>query len=532
MPQYLEKESSETVPTRTDCDLHPREEVNSEKRRAFGDGPARARARDSYFADRRAPDGALRVCRGTSCRVTSSGAESDSAASETGIYCAGYCDRSPVVLRADGSALERGSGALLAPRPEVRSLSRRPIVSERIALGDHDDFARARAAGVWESLERALHREPAMVLRALEASGERGRGGAGFPTGAKWRHAASARGAEKYVIANGDEGDPGAFVDRVLLESDPHTVLEGMALCGFAVGARHGIVYVRSEYPRAAERIERAIVDARGAGLLGPSVVGSDFGFEVRVVRGEGSYVCGEETALIAALEGRRGEVRVRPPYPTSQGLFGMPTVVNNVETLVNVPWIVRHGPAAYRELGTRASSGTKAICLNAGFARPGIVEIEFGLSLRELIEDTAGGARPGETLAAVAIGGPMGSILLPDEWDVPICYESFEARGIDLGHGGLVALPDGTDFRALARDWLAFMADESCGKCVPCRVGSQRAFALSGEDSSAADAELVSLLDVVSATSLCAFGRNIPAPVRKILTRLDPGFARGEPRR
>jgi len=513
--------------------LHRHEPVDSADRRGLGDGKVRARARDSFFADRHAPAGVPRVCHGTSCLLMGGRKERDAAGADRAIYCAGYCDRSPVVLRPDGSVTKPGSVAPLAPFPEIRTLSRRAIVSERITHGDHHELARARAAGVWEALETAVRGEPATLLRALEASGERGRGGAGFPTGAKWRHAASAPGPEKYVIANGDEGDPGSFIDRVLLESDPHAVLEGLALCAFAIGARHGIVYVRSEYPRAAERVERAIIEARAAGLLGASVAGSDFALEVRVVRGEGSYVCGEETALIAALEGRRGEVRVRPPYPTSQGLFGAPTVVNNAETLVNAPWIVRHGPAAYRALGTKASRGTKAICLNAGFARPGIIEVEFGVSLRELIEGEAGGhgARAGDSLAAVALGGPMGSILLPDEWDVPVCYEALGARQIDLGHGGLVALPVGTDFRALALDWLAFMADESCGKCVPCRVGSRSAHALAGARTRDSDAALLPLLDLVSAASLCAFGQSIPGPVRTILTRLDPSFARDEAR-
>ena len=487
----------------------------------------RARAVDSFFADRHHPLGAARVCRGTSCLLNGPAA-GPVAPGERAIHCAGYCDRSPVVLRPDGTVVQRGSDAALPTLPAIRSLAPRPIVTERLVGGEHQTLARARAAGVWSALEEAVRGQPGTTLRVLEASGERGRGGAGFPTGAKWRHAAQARGAEKYAIANGDEGDPGSFIDRVLLESDPHAVLEGLALCAWAIGARHGIVYIRSEYPLAAQRVERAIAEARAAGLLGSSVCGSAFAFHVRVARGEGSYVCGEETALIAALEGRRGEVRVRPPYPTEHGLFGRPTVVNNVETLVNAAWIARHGPEAYRALGTEASRGTKAICLDAGFARPGIVEVEFGTSLRELIEREAGGARAGDRLAAVALGGPMGSILMPAEWDVPVCYGALGERGIDLGHGGLVALPAHTDFRKLARDWLGFMADESCGKCVPCRVGSREAHRLVAADTREADAAILPLLDAISAASLCAFGQSIPAPVRTILTRLDPGFAPG----
>jgi NADH:ubiquinone oxidoreductase subunit F (NADH-binding) len=491
-------------------------------------GVAQARARDSFFADRSSESGLARICQGTSCLIRS-GVES-AVTSDGGrtVQCAGYCDRSPVVLRPDGSVVQSGGDNPLTPLPAIRSLSRRAIVTERIAHGAHHALGVARAAGVWRALEIAVRGEPETVLRLLEASGERGRGGAGFPTGAKWRVAAESRASEKVVIANGDEGDPGSYVDRVLLESDPHAVLEGLALCAFAIGARHGVVYVRSEYPRAALSVERAIDDAHEAGLLGAAVAGSGFAFDVRVARGEGAYVCGEETALIAALEGRRGEVRVRPPYPTTDGLFGAPTVVNNVETLVNVPWLARNGLAAFRALGTEASRGTKVICLNAGFARPGIVEVEFGFPLRALIEDVAGGACVGGSLAAVALGGPMGSVLLPEEWDAPLCFAELEARGIELGHGGLVALPHGTDFRALASHWLAFMADESCGKCVPCRVGSRRAFELARARSRDADAQLLPLLEVISAASLCAFGQAIPNPVRTLLLRLDPGFARG----
>jgi NADH-quinone oxidoreductase subunit F len=484
------------------------------------------RARDGFFADRHADPQATRVCHGISCRLAG-GARVQSELAREGacrrIYCAGYCDRSPIALRADGAVIrpEPGRSAAahepIAPLPEIRCESPVAIVTERIGRGDFHALADARAAGAWSAFERALRGEPASVLQALEASGERGRGGAGFPTGAKWRAAAQAGGAEKYAIANGDEGDPGSFVDRVLLEADPHAVLEGLALCAFAIGARHGIVYVRGEYPRAAERVERAVAEARAAGLLGRGILGGDFAFDVRVARGEGSYVCGEETALLNALEGRRGEVRPRPPYPTEHGLFGRPTVVNNVETLVNAAWIARHGPAAYRALGTRDSAGTKALCFSAGFARPGIVEVELGASLAACIARAAAGAPP----AAIALGGPMGSVLLPEEWDVALSWEALGARGIELGHGGVVAIPEGADFAALALDWLEFMADESCGKCVPCRVGSREALALAraGER-----ARVHELLEVISAASLCAFGQSIPAPIAKLLRLAEAG--------
>jgi NADH-quinone oxidoreductase subunit F len=487
-------------------------------------GDAQARALDSFFADRHADRSALRVCEGTSCALAGAAelrATLERAGACRRIYCAGHCDQSPVALEPDGRAvaLRRAGGAIarrdLESLPQIRARSRVAIATERIARGDSSALPVARSGGVWLGLERALRAEPGLVLHALEASGERGRGGGAFPTGAKWRAAAQAHGDEKYAIANGDEGDPGSFIDRVLLEADPHAVLEGLALCGFAIGARHGIVYVRSEYPRAAARVERAVTDATSAGLLGRNICGSRFDFEVRVVRGEGSYVCGEETALLEALEGRRGEPRVRPPYPTSHGFQGRPTVVNNVETLVTAAWIARAGPDAHRALGTRASPGTKALSLNAGFERPGIVEVEFGTSLADVIADAAGARPP----LAVALGGPMGSVLLRGEWDVPICWDAMRARGIELGHGGVVAIPEGADLRALALAGLEFMADESCGKCVPCRMGSQRALELARADERERALEL---LDVIAAASLCPFGQNIPGPIAKLLRALD----------
>ena len=487
-------------------------------------GDAQVRALDSFFADRHAEGGALRICEGTSCALAGAGglrAELSREGPCRRIYCAGYCDRSPVALEPDGRpvSLRRTAGRIarrdLESLPEIRSRSRVAIVTERIGRGDFSALPIARSGSAWLGFERAIRGEPESVLRALEASGERGRGGGAFPTGAKWRAAAQASGEEKFAIANGDEGDPGSFIDRVLLEADPHAVLEGLALCAFAIGARHGIVYVRSEYPRAAERVERAVTDATGAGLLGRGIRGSRFDFDVRVVRGEGSYVCGEETALLEALEGRRGEVRLRPPYPTSHGLRGCPTVVNNVETLVTAAWIARAGPDAYQALGTRESPGTKALSLNAGFERPGIVEVEFGASLAEVVGAAAGAKPP----VALALGGPMGSILLRGEWDVPICRETMRARGIELGHGGLVAIPEDADFRALALGWLEFMADESCGKCVPGRMGSRRALELARAGERDGTLEL---LDVISAASLCPFGQSIPGPIRKILLELD----------
>jgi NADH:ubiquinone oxidoreductase subunit F (NADH-binding) len=324
------------------------------------------------------------------------------------------------------------------------------------------------------------------------------------------------------VIANGDEGDPGSFVDRLLMERDPHAVLEGLALCGFAVGAAEGIVYVRSEYPEAFRRLEAAARAARAAGWLGPR---SATRFDVRIESGHGSYVCGEETALIESVEGRRGEAQPRPPYPVERGLFGRPTVVNNVETLVAVPWIATEGAAAYRRLGTPGCPGTKALCLNWGFARPGVVEVEIGTSLRRAIHEFGGGARDGRPLAGVLLGGPMGSVLPPDAWDVPVDPVALAALGIQLGHGGIVALPQGTDWRALLVHLLGFMAEESCGRCVPCRLGSRRALELARRlDAPGAAARLRELLNLVRDTSLCGFGQLVPIPASQLLALAETG--------
>jgi len=400
----------------------------------------------------------------------------------------------------------------------IRNVAREAIATARIGKGDYSELAHAREAGVYSALAKALTRPPEEVLAVVEKSGEQGRGGAGFPTGHKWRFAAGAQGRVRYFVANGDEGDPGSFIDRLLLEYDPHAILEGMALCAWAIGASEGIVYIRSEYPAAQAKMQAAIMQACTAGLLGTNIGGTPFSFDVYVVSGHGSYVCGEETALLNAIERRRGEVRVRPPYPAVQGLYGQPTVVNNIETLVNIPWILERGAAAFRSLGTPASPGTKAFCFNQGFARPGIVEAEFGLSLRELVETHGGGGRDGTTLVGIALGGPMGSILLPDEWDVSIDYPALAKRGIQSGHGGLVALPAGSDWRQLLVHWLEFMVAESCGKCVPCRLGSVRALALAQQaDVDEAHRKLPVLLDLIASTSLCGFGQSIPAPVERL---------------
>ncbi len=484
----------------------------------------------SFFGDPAAAN-TVQVCRGLSCDLNGAAtlcARVGPYVDVRSVYCLGFCDRSPALCAPGGEVLF-GPAALAWPTgpvvddeerlPDIRVLSRRSVVAERIASGNHASLSLALQAGVYGGLAKALAGSPESVLAIVEASGEQGRGGAGFPTGRKWRACAAVPGP-RCAIANGDEGDPGSFIDRVLLENDPHALLEGLLLCGFAIGASEGVIFIRAEYPRAQALMAQAIVEAREAGLLGNSVMGYPFSFDARVVTGQGSYVCGEETALLNALEGRRGEVRVRPPYPIWSGLHGRPTVVNNIETLVNIPWIVREGADAYRRLGTTHSPGTKALCFSRGFARPGIVETEFGVSLRELIEVHAGGARDPCGLAAVAVGGPMGSVLTPAEWDVELDYPKLRNRGVQLGHGGIVAIPANARLADVLWSWVAFMAAESCGKCVPCGIGSRQAVGLVERlrrepmlDSQVTE-ELVRLMRTVEATSLCGFGQGIARPV------------------
>lgn len=496
--------------------------------REVGLPEATVRSVVSYYANLHKQQAQMRICQGTSCLLAGASQLRISLENKyicQEVYCLGYCDRSPAVLDAKEQVIFSTQAQALAEEQlattvqqlqlSVRCLASEPIVTRR-AGDDYSQLEKARAAGAYATWFKALERSPEDILSTLERSGERGRGGAGFPTGQKWRSCAEAKGEPRYVIANGDEGDPGSFIDRVLMENDPHGIIEGMLLCGYAVGASQGIVFIRSEYPQAMTRMRAAIAQAYAAGILGSE---GTFPFEISIFPGMGSYVCGEETAMLNAIEGLRGEVQLRPPYPTQAGLYGKPTVVNNVETLVNIAPILDKGAQAYAALGTKYSSGTKAMCLNHGFARPGIVEVEFGTTLRELIAE-AGGSANSKPLEAIILGGPMGSLLLPEQWDVPICYGTMAEQSIQLGHGGIVALPEGTDYRALLEHWLKFMMDESCGKCVPCRLGSQKAWSLVHHQihQPQCRSQLERLFEVMEQGSLCAFGQYLPEPMRQMI--------------
>ncbi|MFZ9628029.1 MAG: NADH-ubiquinone oxidoreductase-F iron-sulfur binding region domain-containing protein [Ilumatobacteraceae bacterium] len=397
---------------------------------------------------------------------------------------------------------------------------------------DADDYA---AHGGMEGLRRALSIEPGAVVSEVTDSGLRGRGGAAFPTGIKWRTVLDAPGDEKFIVCNADEGDSGTFADRMLMEGDPFVLIEGMAIAGWAVGAHEGFIYVRSEYPDAITALNTAVAAAESRGWLGDNVLGTGFTFRVHVRVGAGAYICGEETALLESLEGRRGVVRAKPPLPAIEGLWGKPTVVNNVLSLATVPAILADGAAAYAALGVGRSRGTQVFQLAGNIARGGIVETAFGISLGELVDDLGGGTRTGRSIRAVQVGGPLGAYLPIDRFDLPMDYEAFAAADALVGHGGIVVFDDTVDMVAQARFAMEFCAAESCGKCTPCRIGSTRGVELidkisAGSDVSGNLATLLDLCEVMADGSLCAMGGLTPMPVRSAVTHFADDFLRHEP--
>jgi len=386
---------------------------------------------------------------------------------------------------------------------------------------DLDEYLRG---GGFEALRRVLKQlSPQEVLDELRASGLRGRGGAGFPAAEKWAKVAAAGDGLKYIICNGDEGDPGAFMDRMLLESFPYRIIEGMAIAARTVGASQGYFYIRAEYPLAVERVRQALSRCRERGLLGENILGSGFSLQVEIKEGAGAFVCGEETALIASLEGRRGMPRLRPPYPAERGLWGRPTLVNNVETYAVVPWILRHGAKAFAALGTEKSKGTKVFALAGKIRRGGLIEVPMGVTLRQIVEQIGGGVAEGRTFKAVQVGGPSGGCVPAELADTPVDFEALAEVGAMMGSGGLVVLDDTDCMVDVARYFLRFTQDQSCGKCTFCRVGTLRMLEIldrlcTGEGN-ARDLELLeTLARQIQAASICGLGRTAPNPVLSTL--------------
>jgi NADH:ubiquinone oxidoreductase subunit F (NADH-binding)/NADH:ubiquinone oxidoreductase subunit E len=482
----------------------------------------------TFYDDLLAPRGErhVRVCTGTACFAATGDAHVDEVAGALGLkpgeraddrsvslaetVCLGYCHASPAVR--DGDVVDAGPGAVErllagasrpAPEPRVHSVLPEPVLTR---------------PGDWSGLRAALEAPPAALLEAVKAADVRGRGGAGFPAGTKWEFAAKSPNPERVVVANGDEGDPGSYIDKLLMEDNPALLLEGMALAGYAVGAAHGFVLTRSEYPRSKPALDDAIARAREQGLLGTDILGTGVAFDVSVVEGAGSYVVGEETALLSCLMGLRGTVSARPPFPAERGAFGLPTVVNNIETLANIPFIAREGADAYRAISPNATPGSKLVCFNERFERPGMYEVPFGMRVAQLCEEVAGGMRDGRAIKALQIGGPLGGILPADRLDTVFDFDALAAEGCMVGHGGIVGFDDETDMRAVAQHLLRFGADESCGKCFPCRIGLRRAHTMFANGAPVPRESLEALLEALELGSLCAHGGGMAAPIRSLL--------------
>lgn len=468
-----------------------------------------------------------------------------------GVGCMGLCMAGPLVTVGDGVLYQnvtpedgidivKGLAEGAPPISRLEGDSKAPFFTKQVKVvlencGKIDperveDYI--AADGYRALLETLENKTPVDVCHEIQKSGLRGRGGGGYPTGLKWSTVLKSTGARKYVICNADEGDPGAFMDRSLLESDPHRVIEGMAIGAYAVGASHGYLYVRAEYPLAVKRLKAAIKQAERLGLLGTNIHGTPFSFTVDVRLGAGAFVCGEETALIASIEGGRGTPRPRPPYPAEEGLWGYPTLINNVETFANIAPILRNGGAWFASLGTAKSKGTKVFALAGRVRNTGLIEVPMGMPLREIIEDIGGGVPDGRTFKAVQTGGPSGGCIPAPLLDMPVDYESLAQAGSMMGSGGMIVMDDSSCMPDVAKFFMEFCRTESCGKCTPCRVGTVHMHQIlqkicSGRATEADLALLLDLCDVVKNTSLCGLGQTSPNPVLSTLRYFKDEYTR-----
>ncbi len=466
-----------------------------------------------------------------------------------GTGCMGLCGEGPLVkIASDGTLYQRVDETTTEAIVD-RHLLKGEHVSDHEIPADHPFFTSQvkivlencgkinaesleeyAAADGYEALARAVTElQPVGVIDEIRKAGLRGRGGAGYPTGLKWDIVRKAESEQKYVVCNADEGDPGAFMDRSVLEGDPHRILEGMAISGYAVGATQGYIYVRAEYPLAIDRLRLAIKQAERAGLLGNRIFESQFQFRIDIRIGAGAFVCGEETALLRSIEGRRGRPRPRPPYPSERGLWGMPTVINNVETYANVAPILRNGSAWFSSIGTPKSAGTKVFALAGKIRNTGLIEVPMGIPLRTIIFDIGGGTPEGTEFKAAQTGGPSGGCIPKEHLDLPVDYESLATVGSMMGSGGLIVMDSTSNMVDVARFFMEFCMDESCGKCIPCRVGTVHLHGLlekisRGEATPGDLALLEELCLMVRETSLCGLGQSAPTPVMSTLR-----FFRGE---
>ena len=500
----------------------------------------------------------IKACSSTACLSAGAGqarqaleaaVEGENLSSEVQVVptgCMGLCSRGPLVRvepRGGTPTMYQHVDASTAHGIVTQHVARRRELSDSVLDESIPFFSRQRrivlanagridpdrlegyvAEGGYQALARALHEmSPQQVVEEIAASGLRGRGGAGYPSGTKWGLLAKAEGSPKYIVANGDEGDPGAYMDRTVMEDDPHRVIEGVAIAAYATGASQGYIYVRHEYPAATERLERAIRTARRQGLLGRNILGSGFDLQLEVRIGAGAFVCGEETAMLASIEGRRGTPRLRPPYPTERGLWGQPTMINNVETLANVPAIIGKGAEWFREVGTDTSKGTKVFALTGSLANSGLIEVPMGITLREIIEDIGGGIPGGRSFKAAQTGGPSGGCIPASFLDLPVDFENLRQAGSMMGSGGLIVMDDSVSMPEVAKFYMEFSREESCGKCVPCRAGTVQLHAFldricSGVGRQRDLQHMESLCRTVRETSLCGLGQSAPNPVMSTL--------------
>lgn len=506
------------------------------------------------------------ICAGTGCVSSGSkkveaaltselvkrGLEKEIKVIETG--CHGFCEMGPVVIVypegvfycrvQDTDVPELVDSHLYKGRIVERLLYKEPVSHEKIPNYNDITFYKKQmrkvlancghinpesiedyiAVGGYEALGKALSEMTSeQVVVELKKSGLRGRGGGGFPTGSKWEFTRNAQGDKKYVVCNADEGDPGAFMDRSVLEGDPHRIIEGMAICGYAIGADEGYVYVRAEYPLAIKRLRIAIKQAEELGLLGDNIFGSGFNFRLKIKEGAGAFVCGEETALLASIEGKRGMPRPRPPFPAISGLWGKPTNINNVETFGNVPQIITQGAEWYAAIGTERSKGTKVFALTGRINNTGLAEVPMGISMREIIFDIGGGIPEGKKFKAVQIGGPSGGCLPEELLDLPVDYDSLIQAGAMMGSGGLVVMDETTCMVDVAKFFLNFTQSESCGKCTPCREGTKRMLEVltritDGDGRQDDIALLEAMAKNIKTTALCGLGQTAPNPVLSTL--------------
>ncbi|NHC34237.1 NuoF family protein [Scytonema millei] len=453
-----------------------------------------------------------------------------------GVGCMRLCSQGPLVQVAESTLYEKVTPedtpsiitALDGSETTVRHgdltqpffTQQMPIVLENSGKVDPERIESYIAAEGYRGLYHVLHEmQPNEVVEAISQSGLRGRGGAGYPTGLKWATVAKAKGERKYVICNADEGDPGAFMDRSVLESDPHRVLEGMAIAAYAIGANQGYIYVRAEYPTAISRLQIAIRQAQRLGLLGSQIFDSPFDFKIDIRIGAGAYVCGEETALMASIEGKRGLPSPRPPYPAESGLWKNPTLINNVETFANIAPIIRKGAGWFASIGTEKSKGTKVFALAGKICNTGLIEVPMGTTLQQIVESMGGGVPDGGVAKAVQTGGPSGGCIPASAFDTPVDYESLTQLGSMMGSGGMIVMDESTNMVDVARFFMEFCMDESCGKCIPCRVGTVQLHRLltkirQGEASLTDLSLLEELCDMVKNTSLCGLGQSAPNPV------------------